>query len=399
MRKLWILPITFLPLLAGALAAGTETHELAAASGERITFDLDTGGDVVVTGWDRESASIETITSGRDADRVTVSVTRTAGGIKVSSPSLHGRGRHLGVRVEARVPRRYDVELETMGGDVELTGLEGSFRGETMGGDVVLADLHGEAQVSTMGGDIRVRDSTLDGKVTTMGGDVSFDNVDGNLDGSTMGGDVVQRNVRRSAAGAEAVQISSHGGDVRVDEAPAGANVKTMGGDIHIRTAGSFLKAHTMGGDVRVDRARGETDLTTMGGDVSVGDFDGSIKALTMGGDIDVQVVGTGEPGSHDVELRSMSGDLTLGLPAGFSGRFEIELVKFRRDESKARIESDFPLDIDEPADWIPAGERSRGDRSYGDAHKLIRATGTVGGGNHWVRLETINGVVRLKRR
>jgi DUF4097 and DUF4098 domain-containing protein YvlB len=171
-----------------------------------------------------------------------------------------------------------------------------------------------------------------------------------------------------------------------------------MGGDIQVKMAGKFLKAHTMGGDVRVEKARGDTDLTTMGGDVSVGDFDGKVKATTMGGDIDVQVVGTAEAGSHDIQLESMSGDLTLGLPANFSGRFEIELVKLRRDEHKSRIESDFPLDIDEPSEWSRAGDRVGG-RRFDDAYKIIRATGSIGGGQHLVRLETINGVIRVKKR
>jgi hypothetical protein len=33
-----------------------------------------------------------------------------------------------------------------------------------------------------------------------------------------------------------------------------------------------------------------------------VGDFDDKVKATTMGGDIDVQVVGTAEAGSHDIQ-------------------------------------------------------------------------------------------------
>jgi DUF4097 and DUF4098 domain-containing protein YvlB len=397
MRKFWIAAVIPFLVLSGGLAAA-DTQELAASSGEKLTFDLNTGGDIEVTGWDRESASITTEVTGRDADEVQVDIERVSSGIKISTPSQRGRGWKANIKITVRVPRRYDVKINTMGGDVSLEDLEGSFTGETMGGDMTFRGLTGEANISTMGGDISVHQSELDGEVSTMGGDVVLEDIDGNLNAATMGGDVRQSNVRRTGgAGGEPVKVNSHGGDVEVDTAPAGANVSTMGGDIHVRSASEFLKATTMGGDITVDEAEGETKLDTMGGDIEVGRFDGDMKASTMGGDVAVNVVGTYAPGSHDIELVSMGGNLTLDLPSDFSGRFEIELVKLKKHENKARIDSDFPLDIDEPAEWTPGNQR-HGDRKFGDAYKIVTATGSVGGGDNLVKLETIGGVIRIEK-
>ncbi len=335
--------------------------------------------------------------TGRDADSVQVDVQRTANGIRVFSPSSRGSHRYdLLVRVQ--VPRRYDVEIGTSGGDVKLENLEGNFDGETMGGDVLLASLTGAASLGTMGGDIEVRASTLDGKVSTMGGDIDLDDVQGNLDASTMGGDIKERNVRRSGGrDAEPVRVSSHGGDVEVDTAPAGANVKTMGGDVEVRSVDQFLTAVTMGGDITIERATGDAEITTMGGDIEVGSFDGGIEAKTMGGDIEVDVVSSSAAAdSHDIHLDSMGGDLILALPANFSGRFEIELVKMRKRPDRSRIESDFPLDIDEPAEWTEARFGKGG--KYGGDYKIITATGTTGGGSHLVKLKTSDGVIRIRR-
>ena len=135
-----------------------------------------------------------------------------------------------------------------------------------------------------------------------------------------------------------------------------------------------------------------------MGGDIEVKSFDGQIQATTMGGDVELNVVGTKEAGGHDIELNSMGGNLTLALPSGFSGRFEIELVKLRKNENKARIDSDFALDIDEPAEWTSGNKRTNGHR-YGSDYKIIHASGSVGGGSHLVKLKTINGVIRIERR
>jgi hypothetical protein len=86
-----------------------------------------------------------------------------------------------------RVPRRFDVEVKTMGGGVHLEGLEGSFSGSTMGGELELVGLTGKADLSTMGGEIHVAHGRLDGKVSTMGGDVLIEDIDGNLRGSVDG--------------------------------------------------------------------------------------------------------------------------------------------------------------------------------------------------------------------
>jgi len=395
MRKLWLISFMTLALTAMVVQADT-TQELAASSGETLEFDLNTGGDIKVIGWDRESASVTTEVTGRDAAKVQVKVERTSNGIEISTPSFRHERVRVSVKVRVQVPTRFNVKVNTTGGDVELGNLDGSFTGATMGGDMDLHDLTGDADLSTMGGDIDVRDSALDGEVSTMGGDVTFDTLSGSLDGSTMGGDITQRNVTRGGADGKAVTISSHGGDVEVDVAMSGASVKTMGGDIHVNRVADHLEAETMGGDIIIREAEGETNISTMGGDIEVGSFDGSIKAVTMGGDVDVNVVGINVGSDHDIDLRSMGGDLLVELPAGFSGRFQIELVKLRKHENKARIESDFPLDINEPAEWTPKGERTNGNR-YGDAYKIITATGTVGSGDHLVKLETVGGLISIK--
>ena len=111
MRNPKLIPIaclglaTVLLLVATAANAAAETRELPAASGETLVFDLESGGDIEVTGWDREAASVTTEVTGRDADRLQVDVSRTANGIRVASDGSRGSHRYnLVVRVQ--VPRR-----------------------------------------------------------------------------------------------------------------------------------------------------------------------------------------------------------------------------------------------------------------------------------------------------
>jgi len=395
MKTLKIVPAVVLVLLSASLlfAAG---QELAARPGETLRFDLRGGGDIDVMGWDRDTASVTTEITGRDSAQVNVDVARTASGISISTPSQH-RNIKASVKIKVSVPKRYNVEIKTVGGDVSLRELEGEFSGETMGGDIVLSGLSGEADIGTMGGDISVRESQLDGSVKTMGGDVELDTVEGNLNASTMGGDVIQRNVRgRSGSGGEPVRVRSHGGNVAVDTAPLGADVHTMGGDITVQSADQFLKAKTMGGDITIKRATGEADIHTMGGDIEVDSFDGEIKAMTMGGDVSVNVDSSSAGSGHDINLDSMGGDITLRLPSNFSGRFEIELVKLRKKPERSRIETSLPLQIDEPAEWTSRSRRSDGNR-YNSDYKIIRASGSIGGGDHLVRIKTISGIISIE--
>lgn len=392
MQRLRILPaLTLIALSASLLVAAG--REMAATPGDTLTFDLRTGGDIEVTGWNRDTAVITPEITGRDADRITVDIAPTSSGIKVATRSS-GHNVSASVKFKAQVPRNYSVDIRTMGGDVQLDQLEGDFEGETMGGDIVLKELVGEVDLKTMGGDVSVRDSRLDGNVHTMGGDVHLDTVQGNLDASTMGGDVIQRNVR--AHEGRAVKVRSHGGDVAVDTAPAGADVHTMGGDITVQSADQFLKAKTMGGDIVVRRATGEADLHTMGGDIEVDSFDGEMRAVTMGGDVEVHVDSSSAGSGHDIDIESMGGDLTLHLPRNFSARFEIEVIKLKKRPDDAGITTDLAIQVNEPATWTPRGTRTNGHK-YGSDYKVLTGTGSVNGGQHLVRLKTINGMVRIK--
>jgi len=224
-----------------------------------------------------------------------------------------------------------------------------------------------------MGGDIELTGSRLDGSLTTMGGKVLFEDVEGDVDGKSMGGNVILRNVRRSdgSSTGDMVKISTMGGDVEVDDAPAGADLHTMGGDIEVGRAAGFVKAKTMGGDIELEA------------------IDGWIEATTMGGDIEARMVGDVASGDRHVELTSMSGDVELIVPAGLSMAIDVELAYTKNSSKDYEIESDFDLEISETSDWS---------HEWGSPRKVIRGKATLGGGEHKVKIRTVNGDVVLKK-
>jgi DUF4097 and DUF4098 domain-containing protein YvlB len=349
-------------------------RQFTVASGKRLKIDLKTGGSLDITGWDSEQVAVNATLGGRDGRDAEVTFDETPEGLEIHSRFTERRkSRSSNLRFEIKVPRRFDISLNTMGGGVRIAGVEGRFNGQTMGGELDLSDLAGTVDLKTMGGAVTLKNSRVDGRVTTMGGEVLIEDVTGDVRGHTMGGKVTHRNVKTSAGeGATGeVRISTMGGEINVEEAPAGANVSTMGGDIRIRTAGASVYAKTMGGRIWI------------------GEVNGGARATTMGGDIEVRMVGNPGEGNRDVELTSMGGDITLTVPEGLSMDVSIELAHTRNARETYSITSDFPLAQRESPDWI---------YDQGTPRKVIYGTGNIAGGRHKIRLKTINGNVQLKR-
>lgn len=338
--------------------------------GSKLVLTLKTGGDVVIRGWERDRVEASVAIRGRDANDVVMDFDQSSKTIEISSEFASRRSR-ANVSVEVRVPSRFDLDVSTTGGDLEIHGVTGTIEGSSMGGDLVLSHLGGKLDLSTMGGDIGLTDSEVDGSLHTMGGDVAISDVTGNIDGTTMGGDVTYDNVRSSRSGSQdVVKVSSMGGDVVVDEALHGADVHTMGGDVQINRAANYVKAGTMGGDIVVS------------------EIDGWIEANTMGGDIEVNMVG-GTAGDRHVELESMGGTIVLTVPPGLSMDIDIRIrLSHGSDWDEYEIVSDFDLKVD---------VENNSERRWRTNREVV-ATGRVGNGGNKVVIRTVNGNVVLKR-
>lgn len=346
-----------------------------AGMGKKLDVNLDTGGSINITGWDREVVEVSALLGGRDGANTEVTFNETAAGVEIRSRYTGSRKNYsTDLHFDIKVPRRFDAKLESMGGGIKIDNVEGEIRGQTMGGELDLSNLKGRLNLTTMGGEITLKQSQVDGRVETMGGKVLVEDVVGDVKGSSMGGSVIYRNVTNSSgvSTGDEVRISSMGGDINVDDAPSGANVTTMGGDISIRSASKHVKAKTMGGDILI-RA-----------------VDGWVRATTMGGDVDVRMVGNPGDERRDVEITSMSGDITLTIPEGLSMDVYIELARTKNKDDIYKITSDFALQQRQTDEWVS--------EHHGTPRKYTYGTAQIAGGKNKIVIKTINGNVRLKK-
>lgn len=369
MKKTLIL--LFALALAVPLSAGTVRKELEASPGERLEVSL-RGGSIEIIGWDRNLVSVEATTSGPDSEEAGIDMRRTRRGVEIDQQH-GGRASRSRIDLRIRVPQRFDLEVETMGGTIAIENVRGSLEGSTHGGNLRLSRLQGSLTMSTHGGNITLHDSTVDGSVRTMGGQVLLENVVGDVEGRSMGGDVVYRNVTRGdgSSTGKAVHITTMGGDVTVADAPAGAELTTMGGNIRVASARQFVKAKTMGGSIEIDAV------------------DGWVEATTMGGDVRVSMTGNPAQGDRHVQIESKGGEVELTVPAGLDMDVDVEIVFTRNSRRDYEIRSDFPLSVTATPNWT---------YGHGDARRIIRGRGKIGSGKNKITIRTINGDVTLRR-
>jgi DUF4097 and DUF4098 domain-containing protein YvlB len=376
-----IVAALFLPTVALVETDG-DTYEFDVSPGQTIYFDLKSGAGVSIQGWDKSKAKVTYVQRGEGHSH-DVEILQQRDGLLITSDMEIQEGTSRDLDFEVRVPRKYNVHFESMGGGLRIVDLDGKFTGSTMGGGLTLREVEGTVKLTTMGGAIEVTSADLDGRMSTMGGTVYLKDVVGDLEAESMGGNVRYENVRgrngelRAPGGAlngmdmKTVTITTMGGDITVDDAPAGAWVKTMGGDIEVDNASGFVKASTMGGGVNINVV------------------DGWVDASTMAGDVNVRIAGGLGEGEKGVNLSSCCGDVSLALPADLPVDLDLTISYTKNSSQDFEIISDFDLEIEWSKAW---------DYSNGTPRKRIHGTARMGSGKYPIVIETVNGNIRLKK-
>lgn len=346
--------------------------EIAVNRGERLEVSFPTGASIQVEGWKKDRVAFEA--RGTKWEKlIAIEASRTKGGARIAS-RLTERGERkkkvtLSLRLLIKVPRQFDLSLETGGGAISILGVEGDIKGYTKGGELQLKSLRGHLSLITYGGDVSLRDSDVSGYVGTKGGQVKMKNVTGSVNSAREEG---VRGTRTAGSGLETglMKISKPAGDIRISSAPRGADLSTGSGNIYVKKAAGPLRARTGSGSIKVKSAESDVDLETGYGPVEA--------TLT-------------EPSSlsrRSIRMVAMGKKAILRVPSSFSMEANLEVAYTRSLFKSYAIKSDFDLEQDESTTW---------DSSRGTPRKYIRGHGSFAGGKHLVELRTVNGDVLLK--
>jgi hypothetical protein len=264
------------------------------------------GGDIVIHTADVAEVHIvakEVIRASTEAEAdellkdLTLTFEQQGNDVTAEAKYEKSSGFHIGnwppvqVSFTVTVPKSFNVNLNTSGGDIQVDSLKGNAHARTSGGNLKFDRIEGEIDASTSGGDIALKEGTARAKLSTSGGNIVVDRAGGPTQVSTSGGDVTINSV------AQLISATTSGGNVRAtitEPFKQDAVLSTSGGDVHV----SVVKG-----------AAFELDASTSGGDV---DAAGLTITIEKGGAGKSRLLGSVNGGGPRLKLRSSGGDITI---------------------------------------------------------------------------------------
>jgi hypothetical protein len=366
---------------AGPRVSAELTGSVPVRDGLRLHLVTDLGNIIIRTqnsGKIDYKVRLEADATQKDAKQLLknfiVTTNPTAEGVYFRGQSLgrHASGR-LWVTVEVNVPRNFNLDVSTGGGNIEAEDIIGTATLGTSGGNIVMANVGGAARLSTDGGHITVKNVAGALAASTGGGHITTGTIAGNAILHTDGGHI------RVASVEGVAHVSTGGGNVSVEHSGSELVAETNGGQIEVGETAGLVQAKTGGGGIRVVRVSGPTNLETSGGSIYLTEVDSPVKASTGAGAITAWFVTAGKmPGQ--CELQSGEGDIVVYIPRQLPVTIDAQVQS--GDEHHVIFDPAFPVKI------------SREAAANGD--EWIRTEGALNGGGEVIRLRTVAGNIHV---
>ena len=176
-------------------------------------------------------------------------------------------------------------------------------RGQTVSVVVELPE-GSDVTVVTTAADIEVTGTVGAADVKTASGDVSTDDIGGGLRAATASGNVLVGTVTGQ------LRMRSASGDLRCTRVTGRADCASASGDVEIGAADDAVEVHGTSGDVRL------------------GELHAGAKVANVSGNVRVLSLGEGR-----LLVRSVSGDVAVGVPAGVDLSVDVSTMgSFRSD-------------------------------------------------------------------
>ncbi len=292
--KTIVLLMTACCFCLNTLGQQTYQNQVPVREAQTLTMHLHSGASVHIRTWDEPAVAVhgqvfkcqggecDLSLRGTPAGAELRSAIRTGGRPATTSTSIH---------LEVTVPKNFNIQLTSAGGEVSATGLHGRLQGSTGGGALTLSQMQGEVRFNSGGGTIRISQCLLEASINTGGGEIII--ADSDIDGG----------------------FNTGGGNASLQ------NVRIYGG-------------------VRTGR-----------GDVTAAGLRGGFSASTGKGDIFVSIERTGPLEALDMDLSTGTGNVELVLPPNLQPAIDVQLA-YTINKEGFLIVSDFPLDLRHTDDW-----------------------------------------------
>ena len=258
-------------------------------------FDLEASfGDVIINTSDNPKVIVKVLGSEDTYKKLKIDFENTSEGVKVTvkkkdSWNFFNFWHHSNLKFDVTLPKQYNANISSSGGDIYINDLTGTTDLHTSGGDVKLANVNGPATVKTSGGDITLKNTSGNMILKTSGGDIKSVSFNGDLDASTSGGDIV-------LSGSDSkIKASTSGGEIKLDYTGVnkGIDLYSSGGDIEANLPADFradAKLSSSGGSIHCKFKT--SDIEEFSSHKLIAKFNDGGEPLiikTSGGDIDIR--------------------------------------------------------------------------------------------------------------
>jgi DUF4097 and DUF4098 domain-containing protein YvlB len=267
--------------------------------GGNITVSPGAGSEVTVTARQVFGRAKTEAEADRLAAELELTIEQQGNNVQASARSPRkarfswGGQQQVSVHFMVTVPREFDVNLRTSGGNIEVGDLQGTAEVRTSGGNLRLGRIQGPVKAATSGGNVTVVEALERLEASTSGGNIQVDRATGSTRLRTSGGSITV------AHASGALDASTSGGNVRATvDGP-------MHGPVALNTSGGSVELQVLAG------AAFRLDASTSGGRVRA---DGLTITLDSSGARRDRISGVVNGGGPDVRLRSSGGNVTVKL-------------------------------------------------------------------------------------
>ncbi|MEP7071440.1 MAG: hypothetical protein ABI839_03555, partial [Verrucomicrobiota bacterium] len=204
--------LAFLAALGTASAASTEkvNQQFDVSPGGRLVVEVEFGHVEVSAGGDNhvDIQAERTIASGDKEeekaylDSAPILVSQNGNTVTILAQRQKGESNHwrgnvtMNASYVVRVPRSFQAEIHSGGGNVQVRDLEKETKANTAGGKLNFASTRGSLEGSTAGGDITVNDCEGSLVLNTAGGRIDATGGGGTFSGKSAGGSIAVENFR-----------------------------------------------------------------------------------------------------------------------------------------------------------------------------------------------------------
>jgi TonB family protein len=287
---------------------------------------------------------------------------------KVPWQRLRGR---FSAAIEIHVPRRYNLEITTGGGNIEVRDIDGRISLISAGGNITAGRVGGEDdsghEAAGNKGDRLKPVLPVAARIETQGGRITVGDVTGTLRATTSGGHINTGNISGDAI------LRTGGGQIYAGRIAGAATLDSGGGNIHVESAGSSITADTAGGGIVLRQSDEPLHVSANSGGITA--WLREIPRPKIAGDIDVQ-----KP-RRASQLFSTDGDIIVYIPRKLAAT--IDAIVEQGNGHRIAVDPSLPVNVRY--------------RDSGDGVRTIYGAGQLNGGGEVLHLKTVSGNIVLR--